>query len=68
MLCLTLTLSGLKVQVMFRGSVIIAEYYWKTEWGENWREHQVEKLVPVYHKTNVPSPQFPQGEIHIMGT
>jgi len=28
-----------------------------SEWGENWREHQVERLVPVYHKTNVPSPQ-----------
>jgi len=23
------------------------------EWGENYREHQVEKKAPVYHKTNV---------------
>jgi hypothetical protein len=23
------------------------------QWGENFREHQVERLVPVYHKTNV---------------
>ena len=26
----------------------------EVEWGENCREHQVERLVPVYHKTNVP--------------
>ena len=25
----------------------------EVEWGENCREHQVERLVPVYHKTNV---------------
>jgi hypothetical protein len=24
----------------------------KVEWGENFREHQVERLLPVYHKTN----------------
>jgi hypothetical protein len=22
-------------------------------WGENYREHQVERLIPLYHKTNV---------------
>ena len=31
--------------------------YWgvllEVQWGENCREHQVERLVPVYHKTNV---------------
>jgi hypothetical protein len=26
---------------------------WKVEWGENCREHQVERLVHVFHKTNV---------------
>ena len=25
----------------------------EVEWGENCREYQVERLVPVYHKTNV---------------
>jgi hypothetical protein len=25
----------------------------EVEWGENCREHQVERLVPVYHKTNI---------------
>ena len=25
----------------------------EVEWGENCREHQVERLVPVYHKTKV---------------
>jgi len=25
----------------------------EVEWGENCREHQVERLVPAYHKTNV---------------
>jgi hypothetical protein len=25
----------------------------EVEWGENNREHQVEGLFPVYHKTNV---------------
>jgi hypothetical protein len=29
----------------------------EVEWGENSLEHQVEKLVLVYHKTNVPSLQ-----------
>jgi len=25
----------------------------EAEWGENCHKHQVERLVPVYHKTNV---------------
>jgi len=25
----------------------------EVEWGEHCREHQAERLVPVYHKTNV---------------
>jgi len=25
----------------------------EVEWGENCRQHQVETLVPVYHKTNI---------------
>ena len=29
----------------------------EVEWGENCREHQVERLVPVYHKTNFPGLQ-----------
>jgi hypothetical protein len=27
------------------------------KWGENCLEHQVERIVPVYHKTNVPGLQ-----------
>ena len=30
---------------------------WEVEWGDNCHEHQVERLVPVYHKTNVPGLQ-----------
>ena len=29
----------------------------EVEWGENCREHQVERLVSLYHKTNVPGLQ-----------
>ena len=29
----------------------------EAEWGENCHEYQVERLVPVYHKTNVPGLQ-----------
>jgi len=53
----TFTLSGPKVRpplaVMFRGSVSTGGVLLEVEWGENCREHQVERLVPVCHKTNV---------------
>jgi hypothetical protein len=29
----------------------------EVKWGGNCREHQVEKIVPLYHKTNVPGLQ-----------
>ena len=32
------------------------------EWGENYREYQVERLIPVYHKTKATGLQsFPRG-------
>jgi hypothetical protein len=39
--------------VMFRGSVIIAVYYWKQNGEKIAVWYQVERLVPVYHKTKV---------------
>ena len=66
MLCLTFTLSGPKVssnlEVMFMLSVISEGVLLDVEWGENCSENQVERLVPVYHKTKVQSLQsFPRG-------
>jgi hypothetical protein len=29
----------------------------EVKWGENHREHQVDIIVPLYHKTNVPGLQ-----------
>ena len=35
----------------------------EVEWGQNCLEHQVERLAPVYHKTNIPFLQsVPQNE------
>ena len=39
----------------------------EVEWGENCLQHQVERLVPVYHKKNTRSTAFPQGKIRILG-
>jgi len=38
-------------------------------WGENCRDHQVERLVPVYHTTNVPGlKSFLRGKFASWGT
>jgi len=42
--------------------------YWgvllEVQWGENCREHQVKRLVPTYHKTNITGLQiFLRGKI-----
>jgi len=37
----------------------------EVEWGEKCREHQVERLVPAYHKTNITGLQsFLRGNSH----
>jgi hypothetical protein len=38
---------------MFRGSVDHCGVLLKIKWGENSREHQVERIVHLYQKTNV---------------
>ena len=41
----------------FQGIIDHCGVLLEVEWGENCRKHQVESLVPVYHKTNVPELQ-----------